>query len=96
MQHLLYGDARRTWHGSPRSEIESRERPAPEPWTPYLGRLLLDVPGYRIDWALHQNRRDLRRFRAVDLDGIQHQHAAPAEMLRKLALIVPHYSAPRD
>lgn len=95
MQHLYYGDARRTWHGAPRSDIESRHRPAPEPWQPYLGRLLIDLPGCRIDWTLHQDRRDLRRFRCVDLDGIQHAHAAPRELMRQLALIVPHYSAPR-
>lgn len=61
----------------------------------YLGRLLIDLPGFALDWTLRQDMRDMRRFRAVDLDGIAHAHAAPAELLRKVALIVPHYSSVR-
>ena len=93
MQHLRYGTARRTWAGDYRDEIQSRQRPAYVRPTLYLGRLLLDLPGCRIDWTLHQDSRDLRRFRAVDLDGIQHEHCAPREMMRRLATVVPMYSA---
>lgn len=78
--------------GSPRDEIDSRER---DPWErpqQYLGRLMIDLPGYSLDWVLRQDMRDMRRFRCVDLDGIVQQHAAPRELLRRVALIVPHYS----
>ena len=33
------------------------------------GRLLLVVPGVDIDWTLVPDRRDVRRWLAVDLDG---------------------------
>lgn len=48
-----------------------------------------------MNWTLRQDMRDMRRFYVLDLDGELHMHAAPPEMMRKLALIVPHYSAPR-
>ena len=61
----------------------------------YLGRLLIDLPGFSLDWTLRQDMRDMRRFRAVDLSGVTHEHCAPAEMLRRVALIVPHYGSAR-
>ena len=91
MTALRFGDARRTWAGSPRDEIQSRERGPVESWQPYLGRILIDLPGYALDLTLHQDRRDPRRFRAVDLAGAVQAHAAPRELMRQLALVVPHY-----
>lgn len=91
MTALRYGHARRTWAGSHRDEIPSRERPVVDAWQPYIGRLLIDLPGYGLDLTLRQDARDLRRFRAIDLDGIQHAHAAPRQLLRDLALVVPVY-----
>jgi hypothetical protein len=94
MSALRYGHNRATWAGSYRDEILSRERPLiVDPWEPYLGRLLVDLPGYALDLTLHQDRRDPRRFRAVDLEGVQRAHAAPRELMRQLAIIVPHYGA---
>ena len=76
------------------SELQFEREPF-VPYEPFLGRLHLVLPGYTLDWTLHQDRRDLRRFRAVDLDGVRQLHCAPPEMLRRAALIVPHYSAVR-
>jgi hypothetical protein len=93
MAALRYGHNRATWAGSHRDEIPSRERPVVNAWVPYVGRLLVDLPGYGLDLTLRQDSRDPRRFRAIDLDGIQHAHAAPRELMRQLALIVPQYGA---
>ena len=76
-------------NGSERSDIPSRERYQP---TPYIGRLLIALPGYAIDWTLRQDMRDMRRFYALDADGNRHAHAAPKELLRGVALLVPRYS----
>lgn len=86
MSTIRYGHR----HGTLPEPREPYQRPQP-----YIGLLRLDLPGYSLDWTLRQDLRDMRRFRAVDLDGIQRDHCAPAEMLRRLALVVPHYSAPR-
>ena len=91
MTALRYGHNRATWAGSYRDEIPSRERGPVESWQPYLGRILIDLPGYALDLTLHQDRRDPRRFRAVDLAGAVQAHAAPRELMRQLALVVPHY-----
>ncbi len=50
-----------------------------------LGRLLLDVPGVSIDWTLRPDRRDVRRWYAVDQGGDVQAHAAWPSMLRELA-----------
>ena len=93
MAALRYGHNRTTWAGSYRDEIPSRERgPVTRP-VQFLGLLRLELPGYSLNLTLPQDMRDPRRFRAVDLDGMQHAHAAPRELLRQLALIVPHYGA---
>ena len=49
------------------------------------GRLLLIVPGVDIDWTLAPDRRDVRRWWAVDLAGNRHAHAAWPTILRDLA-----------
>ena len=49
------------------------------------GRLLLIVPGMDIDWTLIPDRRDVRRWYAVDIDGKRHAHAAWPSILRDLA-----------
>jgi hypothetical protein len=38
-----------------------------------------------IDWTLIPDRRDVRRYRAVDLSGKVQMHAAWPTILRKLA-----------
>lgn len=73
--------------------IISRDR---GPYTrpqPYMGRLLIDLPGYTLDWTLRQDMRDMRRFYGIDLAGERMAHAAPRELLRQVALIVPRYAA---
>ena len=90
-----YGPGRATWAGSYRDEIPSRERPAYVRQEPYIGRLLIDLPGFAMDWTLRQDMRDERRFYAVDLDGAKHEHAAPRELMRRVALLVPIYSGKR-
>ena len=50
-----------------------------------LGRIVIDVPGLRLDWTLVPDRRDVRRWRAVDLAGVEHAHAAWPTILRMLA-----------
>jgi len=50
-----------------------------------VGRLLLDVPGLSIDWALVPDRRDVRRWFAVDAAGVRQAHAAWPSILRELA-----------
>lgn len=42
-----------------------------------------------IDWTLVPDKRDVRRWRAVDLTGVVHMHAAWPEMLRRLAAHQP-------
>ena len=66
-----------------RSQILSRSDPRDD-MRP-LGRLLLVVPGVDIDWTLVPDRRDVRRWRAVDLSGRVHDHAAWPTILRNLA-----------
>lgn len=95
MPALRYGHARYTWAGSYRDEIPSRERgPCARPER-FIGRILVELPHFSLDWTLQQDMRDMRRFRAVDLDGIQHAHAAPRELMRQLAGVVPVYSGVR-
>lgn len=50
-----------------------------------LGRLLLDVPGLSVDWTLRPDRRDVRRWYAVDQLGSVQAHSAWPAMLRELA-----------
>ena len=59
----------------------------------FIGLLHLELPGYSLNWTLRQDMRDPRRFAALDLGGILHGHAAPKELLRQTALIVPTYMA---
>ncbi len=83
-------------NGSERSDILSRER---EPYTrplPYIGRLLIALPGYSIDWTLRQDMRDMRRFYALSANGERMGHAAPKELLRSVALLVPRYSVAEE
>jgi len=77
------------WSGEPidRSEILSRLN-CRDDMRP-VGRLLLDVPGLSIDWALNPDRRDVRRWYAVDLSGTVKAHAAWPTMLRDLAAHQP-------
>lgn len=82
---------RTTWAGSDRCDIPSRARPYARQ-DQYVGRLLINLPGYSLDWTLRQDMRDMRRFRALDLAGMEFAHAAPKELLRQVALLVPRYS----
>ena len=66
-----------------RSQIPSRSNLRDDMRAP--GRLLLIVPGVDIDWTLIPDRRDVRRWWAVDLDGTRHAHAAWPSILRDLA-----------
>lgn len=66
-----------------RSQILSRQDPRDDMRKP--GRILIDVPGLSVDWTLHPDRRDVRRWRAVDLDGKVMAHAAWPTILRQLA-----------
>ena len=92
---LYYGDQRKTWHGVPRVDIEDRERPPVEEWQPFVGLIQIRLPFFDLDWTLRQDSRDPRRFRALDLEGNLHAHAAPRELMRQMALIVPQYSGRR-
>lgn len=92
MSALRY--ARSTWQGCERSEIPSRER-APQPER-FIGSCRIILPDFDLNWTLRQDMRDPRRFYALDLDGKLHAHAAPRELMRDLALIVPHYTSPRS
>ena len=91
MSALRFGHARSTWAGCYRDEIPSRERaPVVRPER-FVGLVHIELPGFSLQWSLPQDMRDMRRFRALDLDGIQQAHAAPREMMRHLVLIVPSY-----
>jgi hypothetical protein len=79
-------------NGGERSDIPSRERHPYQRQEPYIGRLLIELPGFSIDWTLRQDMRDMRRFYALDAEGARHGHAAPKELLRCVALLVPRYS----
>lgn len=89
---IRYGRRRETWAGCYRDEIPSRDRGLWEPPQPYIGRLLIALPGFDLDWTLRQDTRDMRRFWALYYDGGRRGHAAPKELLRQVALIVPTYS----
>lgn len=95
MTALRYGHARATWAGSYRDEIPSRERDPYERPTRFIGRVLVVLPFFELDWTLPQDMRDMRRFRAIDLDGKEHAHAAPRELMRHLATVVPTYAGAR-
>ncbi len=92
---LRYGHSRQTWAGDYRDEIPSRARGAYVKPQPYLGRVLVDLPFFSLEWALRQDMRDMRRFRALDLDGIEQAHATPRELMRHLATLVPVYHGQR-
>jgi hypothetical protein len=92
MSTIQYGRSRATWAGCYRDEIPSRERSPYSRPEPYIGRLMIDLPGYSLEWTLRQDMRDMRRFRGIDLDGVTHTHHAPRELLRHVALLVPVYS----
>lgn len=66
-----------------RSEIPSRSDPRDD--LRPLGRILIDVPGFSIDWTLVPDRRDVRRWRAVDQDGVVQAHAAWPTIVRTIA-----------
>lgn len=95
MSALRFGYARNTWAGSYRDEIPSREREAHQRPERFIGRVLVVLPFFELDLTLHQDMRDMRRFRAIDLDGKQYVHAAPRELMRHLATVVPLYSGQR-
>ncbi len=59
---------------------------------PYIGRMLIDLPHCALDLTLRQDRRDQRRFYAVDLGGRVVAHAAPRELMRDVARLLPIYS----
>lgn len=87
---IRYGNQRRTHNGSDRADIPSRERgPGPER---YVGRIMCDFPGWSVEWACPQDMRDMRRFRAVDLDGLVHGHGTPKELLRACIALAPVYA----
>jgi hypothetical protein len=95
MTALRYGHARATWAGSYRDEIPSREREPYQRPERFIGRVLVVLPFFDLDLTLQQDMRDMRRFRAVDLDGVEHAHAAPRELMRHLATLVPVYGGQR-
>jgi hypothetical protein len=66
-----------------RADISSRHDPRDD--CRPLGRLLLDVPGLSVDWTLRPDRRDVRRWYAVDQLGRVQAHSAWPSMLRELA-----------
>jgi hypothetical protein len=66
-----------------RSLILSRQDPRDDAREP--GRILIDVPNLSVDWTLHPDRRDVRRWRAVDLGGTVQAHAAWPTILRQIA-----------
>ena len=66
-----------------RSELPSRSEPRDD--VRPLGRLVLAVPGLDLDWTLRPDRRDVRRWYAVDMDGKARAHAAWPTILRELA-----------
>lgn len=70
-----------------RSQIPSRSDPRDD--CRRVGRILIDVHGLSIDWALHPDRRDVRRWYAIDLSGVTHKHAAWPTMLREIAAKQP-------
>mgnify|MGYP000320645424 CR=1 FL=1 len=92
---IRYGHARATWAGSYRDEIPSRERAAYVAPERFIGMVHIELPHFSLNWTLGQDMRDMRRFRAIDLDGIQHAHYAPRELMRHLATVVPVYSGAR-
>ena len=92
---IHYGRSRATWAGSYRDEIPSREREPYEQPTRFIGRVLVVLPFFELDWTLPQDMRDMRRFRAIDLDGKEQAHAAPRELMRHLATVVPTYAGAR-
>jgi hypothetical protein len=92
---IRYGRRWDTLARSYRDEIPSRVRDAWELPQPYVGRLLIALPGFAIDRTLRQDTHDMRRFWALDFDGARHEHAAPKEQLRQVAFIVPKYSRGR-
>jgi hypothetical protein len=93
---IRYGHNRATWAGSYRDEIPSREREAYTRPERFIGRVLVVLPFFELDLTLQQDMRDMRRFRALDLDGVQQAHAAPRELMRRLATVVPVYSGRRS
>jgi hypothetical protein len=93
----LYAPPCGRWAGAYRDEIPSRQHAPYVRPEPYIGRVLIDLPGCSIDWALRQDMRDMRRFRALDLDGALLAHAAPRELIREHLLpLVPVYSGRRN
>ena len=64
-----------------RSQIPSRSDPRDDTRRPE--RLVITPLG--IDWVLVADPRDVRRYRAFDVSGNEHMHAAWPTMLRKLA-----------
>ena len=91
--HRHYGPGRATWAGDCRDDIPSRQHAPYQRPEPFIGRIMIALPGFDLDWTLRQDMRDMRRFRAVDLDGIVHAHRAPREMLREDVLrLVPVYA----
>lgn len=66
-----------------RGQLLSRQGPRDDMRS--LGRIVIDVPGVSVDWTLHPDRRDVRRWRAVDPLGLVQAHAAWPQMLRDLA-----------
>lgn len=96
MPALRYGHNRATWAGSYRDEIPSRQREPHQRPERFIGRILVVLPAFELDLTLQQDMRDMRRFRAVDLDGAVHAHAAPKELMRELAKLMPLYSGQRS
>ena len=50
-----------------------------------IGRILIDCGSTHIDWTLRPDRRDVRRWYAVDPAGNVVAHAACASILRMIA-----------
>lgn len=71
-----------------RSQILSRYAPRDDMRPP--GCLIIrDLSGISLEWTLIPDRRDVRRYRAFDLDGRLQHHAAGGELLRAVAAMVP-------
>lgn len=54
-----------------------------------IGRILIDCGSTHIDWTLRPDRRDVRRWYAVDPAGNVVAHAACASILRMIAASMP-------
>lgn len=79
---------RTQWHAPiDRSDIASRSDPRDD--LREVGRIHIVAGHINIDWTLRPDRRDVRRWYAVDLSGIVRAHAAAPTILRDIAAHQP-------